>query len=120
MHTQPVAPSSGVIFLKVPPDPQRQLRRPASVFKRPRGVAHPELRTGMAQYMLPVAASLYVFPRLATPNFGAALPWDGGAGPLACNVVAVPTPAQPAGPATGRCYQYLPLQLAAYGPGGFA
>jgi len=57
----------------------------------------------MPQYMLPVAAELLCVPRLATP-FGAALRGGPGERLVFCafNVVAVPTPAQPAGAGTGR------------------
>jgi len=72
----------------------------------------------MAQYMLPVAGELYVFPAWQ-PHSVPPFRGDGERWSLAFNVVAVPTPAQPAGPAPAAATN-ISLSSSRQRPGGFA
>jgi hypothetical protein len=112
---------SGVIFLRVPPQIHNDSFDGQLCFHGPEEWHIQSFRTGMAQYVLPVAGEFYVFPAWQ-PHSVPPFRGDGERWSLAFNVVAVPTPANSAAPAgvqaTGRANRSL--STSRQRPGGFA
>jgi hypothetical protein len=115
---------SGVIFLKVPPQIHNDSFDGQLCFHGPEEWHIQSFRTGMAQYVLPVAGEFYVFPAWqphSVPPFrGVGERWS-----LAFNVVAVPTPTNPTGSAVSAATPAvapanLSLSTSRQRPGGFA
>ncbi|MCT0198945.1 2OG-Fe(II) oxygenase family protein [Synechococcus sp. CS-1325] len=115
---------SGVIFLQVPPQIHNDSFDGQLCFHGPEEWHIQSFRTGMAQYMLPVVGDVYVFPAWQ-PHSVPPFRGDGERWSLAFNVVAVPTPVNPAGsgvsaaaPAAAKAN--LSLSTSRQRPGGFA